>query len=85
MKILVTGGAGYLGSLITPFLLAEGFMVTVLDNFLFSQNSLMDGSACIPRRAKVWRVMRRCWAPEFLIFKSPPGTAAKTEKDPASR
>ena len=42
MKILITGGAGYLGAVITPFLLAEGFMVTVLDNFLFSQNSLMD-------------------------------------------
>ena len=41
-KVLITGGAGYLGSVLSPFLLAEGFEVTVLDNFLFSQNSLMD-------------------------------------------
>jgi nucleoside-diphosphate-sugar epimerase len=41
-KVLITGGAGYLGSVLSPFLLAEGLEVTVLDNFLFSQNSLMD-------------------------------------------
>lgn len=41
-KVLITGGAGYLGSVLAPFLLSEGFEVTVLDNFLFSQNSLMD-------------------------------------------
>jgi nucleoside-diphosphate-sugar epimerase len=40
MKILVTGGAGYIGSVLTPSLLDAGHQVTVLENFMFKQASL---------------------------------------------
>jgi nucleoside-diphosphate-sugar epimerase len=42
LNILITGGGGYIGSLLTPSLLQAGHRVTVLDNFLFRQNSLTD-------------------------------------------
>ncbi len=39
MKILITGGAGYLGSVITAKMLNAGHEVTVLDNLSFKQIS----------------------------------------------
>jgi nucleoside-diphosphate-sugar epimerase len=39
-KILITGGAGYLGSVLTEVLLSKGYTVTVLDNLIYKQLSL---------------------------------------------
>lgn len=41
MKILITGGAGYLGSVITKKMLEEGHEVIVLDKLIFNQTSLL--------------------------------------------
>jgi nucleoside-diphosphate-sugar epimerase len=41
-KILVTGGAGYLGSILVPRLLAENNFVTVIDSLMYGQSSLLE-------------------------------------------
>ena len=41
-SMLVTGGAGYIGSIMVPRLLDQGYHVTVLDNFMYAQSSLLD-------------------------------------------
>ena len=40
VRVLITGGAGYLGSTLASELLHRGFKVTVLDNLLYKQTSL---------------------------------------------
>ncbi len=41
-KILVTGAAGYIGSIMVPRLLEAGYSVLAVDNFMYGQLSLLD-------------------------------------------
>ena len=53
MKILVTGGAGYIGSILVPELLKADHEVSVVDNFMYNQSSLLD--CCVNKKLKIVR------------------------------
>jgi nucleoside-diphosphate-sugar epimerase len=40
--VLVTGGAGYIGSTLVPLLLHSGYAITVIDNLMYNQVTLLN-------------------------------------------
>jgi len=53
MRILVTGAAGYIGSILVPQLLKRGYEVVGIDNFMYNQTSLLD--CCYHKKLTVIR------------------------------
>lgn len=52
-KVLITGAAGYIGSILTPELLKRGYEVTAIDNFFYDQMALLD--VCNDKNLKIIR------------------------------
>src|SRR5579859_8197078 len=51
-RIAVTGGAGYVGSALVPYLAARGYDVTVLDLFLYGEK-VLEGVRCARVRGDI--------------------------------
>jgi len=87
-KVLVTGGAGYIGSVLVPQLLAEGYRVRVLDNFMFGQTSLLG--CCSNPNLKIIRgdvrdeetLKRALDGVDFIIHLAAIVGAAACDRDP---
>jgi nucleoside-diphosphate-sugar epimerase len=62
MKVLVTGGAGYIGSILSRILLAKGYGVTCLDRLFFGTDSIKD----ISDRINLIKDDVRWFKPEIL-------------------
>jgi nucleoside-diphosphate-sugar epimerase len=53
VRILITGAAGYIGSVLCPELLKEGHEIIAIDSFLYNQTSLLD--CCFHEKMEIIR------------------------------
>ena len=72
-RILITGGAGYLGTVMTPMLLDAGYNVTVLDQFregdpVLASSCCYDGFEAVQGDARNEPLMRSLMAKSDIVF-----------------
>lgn len=73
MRILVTGAAGYLGSILVPKLLRHHHSVVALDNFMYAQSALLDcchlsGLKVVRGDVRDYSLVERCLRTVDAIF-----------------
>lgn len=73
MRILVTGAAGYLGSILVPKLLRQHHSVVALDNFMYAQPALLDcchlsGLEVVRGDVRDYALVQRCLQNVDAIF-----------------
>jgi len=73
MNVVVTGGAGYIGSICVEELLNAGHTVTVFDNLTEGHRAAVDSrarfiSGCLSDRASILRTLREARAEGVLHF-----------------
>jgi len=72
MNVLITGGAGYIGSRLTELLLEKDYKVTILDNFMYNQTSLIH--LCNNKKLKIVNkdvtdlAFLKTWVPDYDVI-----------------
>src|SRR5438128_8173625 len=87
MKILVTGGAGYIGSICAELLLDEGHDVTILDNLGEGHRRAVDGrarfvEADLQDRHRTLSILREM-KPEAVMHFAASALVAESMRDPS--